>query len=875
MLILAITKAVKKFSKDSSTRPPSPSQCRHRDEPSSAPCADCQAEAKASSRYRWKLILGLALPFSLQALDSTIIASALPWIASDFGEISQLNWIVSAFSLCSAAFIPCWAQMADVFGRNAAINAAIIIMIVGSALCTAAPTDAFPVLLLGRGFQGVAAAGINVVIRTILADRVSLADSAKNWSTLAMVGSVAYGIGRLTRVDWRWCFAINLPIAVLGLIVIFFLIRKELLGPQPIPDVDDVAQTGRRARLATRLSTIDVGGQLLFLFSFGLVILGLTWGGATYGWNSPAVITPLAVGLVLIGCFLAWERSLASQRFLSRALPQQKAMIPWPLLTNRDIGIIFFTETTTGICMNAVLYFCSIYFIAVRNYDADESGVQLLFFLPGLLVGVILCMFMCNKSPRMTFPPILLGTIIEALGVGLLAYALYIDNLRMIFGMMALVGVGCGIRFMAAPLHGVGIFRQHRAPIIGLLSVAFPFGGTLGLTIMSAVFNNTSGLDSHEADFSQLHSQPQELRDQAVENAKMGVVWAFVAITPLLIMSILFACCLGNVKLTNQDDDHMEAGNNVTTRPYLLALLSKDSATDEEEKGYRLQSLAASPQDDALDRMSDSSDEQSPDPKLWLEFRTFDDGFSNPTPTTNGTPRLTTFPLFARLPAELRIKIWSHLVQPRIVVVSCLQRDEQLAQRRRELDDRTHAANTPALLHVNREARDVGLRHYELTFSWKVSKLLSDTPTSQPAQVWFNYDMDTLYLTGELEAHDSYGFNSPMVYFLRREDTRRVKHIACAFAELGYPEQESDQIFGCLWHVVDRFQGVERLLLAVRDADEVQIKGCLLPSTDNVMQKIWNGWMCGTTITNTTMANKQMLLVKEQDMAEFIAGHQY
>lgn len=85
--------------------------------------------------------------------------------------------------------------MADVFGRNWTINAAIVLMLVGSALCTAAPKNAFPVLLLGRGFQGLSAAGLNVVIRTILADRVSLQENAKNWSIFAFVGGVSYGLG--------------------------------------------------------------------------------------------------------------------------------------------------------------------------------------------------------------------------------------------------------------------------------------------------------------------------------------------------------------------------------------------------------------------------------------------------------------------------------------------------------------------------------------------------------------------------------------------------------------------------------------------------------------------------------------------------------
>ncbi|KAI5462225.1 hypothetical protein BGZ63DRAFT_413632 [Mariannaea sp. PMI_226] len=223
--------------------------------------------------------------------------------------------------------------------------------------------------------------------------------------------------------------------------------------------------------------------------------------------------------------------------------------------------------------------------------------------------------------------------------------------------------------------------------------------------------------------------------------------------------------------------------------------------------------------------VSEVEEEQSTNPRFWLEFRTFDDGLSSPPSKATVTPAFTTFPQFAVLPPELRLRIWSFLIQPRVIIACCLQCDERLPERRQELDERTHGKALPVLLHVNRETRYLALQHYELSFSWRISKLLSDTPVSRPARVWFNFDMDTIYLRGELEAYDTYGFNCPMVYFMRREDTRRVRKVACAFGELGYPQQESDQVFGVLWHVVDGFASVEQLLLTVGEADEEHVRG--------------------------------------------------
>ncbi len=236
---------------------------------------------------------------------------------------------------------------------------------------------------------------------------------------------------------------------------------------------------------------------------------------------------------------------------------------------------------------------------------------------------------------------------------------------------------------------------------------------------------------------------------------------------------------------------------------------------------------------------------ESSDPKFWLVFRTSDDGTGrlarDPIDSTGPgiVAKQTSFPQFVRLPPELRVKIWAELVQPRIIVACCMRRpdcrdeidsngNDKARDYRRELERRTtRGASVPALLHVNRESRAVGLEHYELTFSWRISKMLSDTPTSGPAHVYFNFAQDALLLTGELEAFDNYGFNLPMVYFLRREDTHRVRHVACAFRELGYPDQESDMISGCLWHVVDRFPAAKRLLLTVGEGDEEKLGGSM------------------------------------------------
>ncbi|KAI2625255.1 MFS general substrate transporter [Hypomontagnella submonticulosa] len=548
-------------------------------------CLRCKAEERAATKYRWKLVLCLLMPYALQALDVTIIASAVPWIAADFGEIAQLNWIISAFNLTSAAFIPFWGQMANIFGRHYTLQMCSFIMLVGSAICTGAPTNAFGAFLLGRALQGMGCAGLNTTIRTILADKVTLKENAKNWSLLALTGGICYGIGPviggyLTAANWRWCFSINLPIAFVGILIVFFFLRKDLLGPQPIPELDET-EAGRRERLAKRIMTIDIGGQLLFLFGFGLMILAFTWGGATYSWNDPAVLVPLIIGTLMSCAWLYYEYSMAPGGILSKKLSFQRPMLPWDVVKNRNVSLLCYINFATGMAMYSVLYFVSIYFTIVKGYDSSQAGVQLLYYTPGLAVGVNLSMFFCNGWPRQTFLPLFLGSLIEAVGIGMLAWALYFEHTPTIYGMMALTGAGTGMRFMPGNLHAVGFFRGHIATVISITSVTTTFGGTLALTIMSTVFNNISGI-SRGSPFQKNYNISGNLSDEAksalINGVKNGIAWAFVSLTPFMVLCVIAAACLGNVtiaKETNEDG----SGHRLTHGSYLLSLINRSNYT--------------------------------------------------------------------------------------------------------------------------------------------------------------------------------------------------------------------------------------------------------------------------------------------------------
>lgn len=286
---------------------------------------------------------------------------------------------------------------------------------------------------------------------------------------------------------------------------------------------------------------------------------------------------------------------------------------------------------------------------------------------------------------------------------------------------------------------------------------------------------------------------------------------------------------------------------------------------------------------------------------FWLEFQVCSDGFYDKDDNAHGGNDgggggSAEFPLFSHLPYELRLKIWEHLLTPRIIIATCFDAAE-VAPKRAQLARRRRLPPVPVLLHISHETRQLGLRHYERAFSWRVPPMYAH-PRSAPARTWFSFARDTLLLLGELEPYDSSNVNAPMVYFLNRADTRRVRHVACAFEELRLGEVESEQVFGCLFHVIDEFRAADRLLITSTDEDLARyqalrgVNGAAAMSTlvgrgmlgaraldsgfgqrENVVQKIWWGWINGTSVVTSHLRDKQILMVREDGLADFIAEH--
>ncbi|KAI4625232.1 uncharacterized protein J4E87_005078 [Alternaria ethzedia] len=521
-----------------------------------------KAEARQRNIRQWKLMLGLVLPNFLAAMDVTIVAPAIPLISTHFDQLSgTFNWIVAAYTLTFTTFIPASGQLADIYGRHFALQFQMFWITIGSIICATA--QSWSMLLAGRALQGLGAAGIMSLSRIIVSDGATLAETSRSTSILSLISGCSYAVGPviggyLADASWRYIFVLPIGVAVLSILIIFFVMRKELFHGRASVSPGQ----SRRLGYISGLAIIDWPGLVMFIFGVGCIILAIQWGGTQYSWGSAPVIAPLVVGIVLCIAFFTYEYLLGPDRAVARLFHRQIPMIPSTLFRKKDTALLMTINFSAGVSMVCAFYFISYYWQFAEGYSSSQAGVQLLYYTPGLGVGVFIAARLCNQWLRQTFVPLLIGSVVEAVGLALLTYAVSIRHVTMVKVFLAVSGAGTGLRFMPIVLHAAGIWSTRVPSMQSLLSFMLPLGETVGIAMMGSVFSNKlttflaaidnsgSGIElpatgAHSLDL--LNSLPPAVKEEVQHAAAKAVMWSLISIMPFMAAAIVASCFLGNV----------------------------------------------------------------------------------------------------------------------------------------------------------------------------------------------------------------------------------------------------------------------------------------------------------------------------------------
>ncbi|WP_435852605.1 MDR family MFS transporter [Streptomyces sparsogenes] len=431
--------------------------------PSSAEAALPGAEAASGRKPRSTgvVIFALMIAMLLAMLDNMIVGTAMPTIVGELGGLNHLSWVVTAYTLATAASTPIWGKLGDMYGRKGMFLTSIVVFLGGSALSGAAQDMG---QLIGfRALQGLGAGGLMVGVMAIIGDLVPPRERGRYQGMMAgvmavaMIGGPLVG-GTLTdHLGWRWIFYINVPLGAIALAAITAVLH--------LPK--------KRAQ-----ARIDYVGAALLTIGITSLVLITTWGGNEYAWGSAQIIGLGVLGVAALIAFLAVERRVA------------EPVLPLHIFRNGNFSLITVIGFLTGFVMFGSMTFLPLFQQTVQGATATNSGLLLLPMLLGMLAVSLISGRVTTQTGKYRIFPILGGGLMV---VGMFLLALMdTGTTRLTSGIyMAVLGAGMGFLMQTSMLIAQNSVEMKDMGVGSSSATLFrTLGGSFGVAILGALFTN-------------------------------------------------------------------------------------------------------------------------------------------------------------------------------------------------------------------------------------------------------------------------------------------------------------------------------------------------------------------------------------------------
>ncbi|KAF4813232.1 Efflux pump dotC [Colletotrichum siamense] len=428
-------------------------------------------------------------------MDQTTLAASLNIIGNGLNSSNQTAWIASGYFITSTTGQLLYGRLSDIWSRKFILLIGLAIFFTGSLASSVAVTGTQ--LIVFRAWTGIGGGGLMTVAQMIVSDVVPLRERGKYQGILGAVVAIANGIGPViggalasqSRDSWRWIFRLNMPLTLLCTVcVIFFMPLRKVEGDWKM-----------------KLKAVDFVGSGLALAGTSVLMLGLTWGGGEYPWNSAHVIATIVVGFVVCVAFVMWQWKGA-----------KFPLVPLHIFKSKIVNGACITMAINGWNFVVQVYYIPAFYQLAYNYSATKAGAML---LPVTLTQTLfstLSGLVVHKVGRYR-ECILLGWVMWAVGVGLMSTLDENSSVGKQVGYSLLIGAGVGNTLQPALIAiQAGVSRRDMAVVTSFRNFIRNLGSTIGLAISGTLINNIlsasiAGLGLADDEARRLLANPQHV----------------------------------------------------------------------------------------------------------------------------------------------------------------------------------------------------------------------------------------------------------------------------------------------------------------------------------------------------------------------------
>ncbi len=437
------------------------------------------------------VITALMLTLLLEALDQTIVGTAMPRIIAQLHGLDRYSWVVTAYILASMTMIPIVGKLSDQFGRKWFLLAGTVLFLLGSILAGA--SQSMDQLIVFRGVQGLGAGIGMALVATVFGDLFPPAERAK-WMSLFgivygvsnLVGPTVGGwlaehgplLGKLVTEEsrWRWVFYINVPVGLIAVVALLIFLPANL-------SVSSSPWNGGES-----LRRIDILGAILCAAATICLMLGLTWGGdRIYAWTSLQVSGMLAAGIILFVLFLLAERTA------------REPILPLDLFRNQIFSVGALLALLQMMVLLGFSLYLPLFFQGVLAISPTSAGLVMTPFSMSMVVGAVLGSMAINRLKRCRAIAIV-AALLMSVGAFLITLMTPATSLLQAILFMMLAGMGTGVFFTLPMVAVQNALPQSR---LGVSTAAVRYlgqvGAALGIAIVGTVVTSavSGNLMSH------------------------------------------------------------------------------------------------------------------------------------------------------------------------------------------------------------------------------------------------------------------------------------------------------------------------------------------------------------------------------------------